>query len=83
MRAAAQSHGGKQTPDLAFRDSFRNVCTLARDQGLRVEQLLIILKQFWSHLTEARVWGPRESEERLSRLVTTCIEEYYRSDSNN
>lgn len=83
IHAASQSRWGKQAPDLACRDSLREVCNVARDQGLRAEQLLIVLKQSWSHLTQARVLDPLDSEGRLSSLVTGCIEEYYRLDSTD
>ena len=53
----------------------------ARD-AVRAERLLIELRHMWRDLPEARHLEPRAHEQLWQRLVTACIEEFYRlSDS--
>ena len=48
----------------------------ARANGLRAEQVIILLKQVWNGLQMPSV--PRDERTRmLERLVTLCIKEYY------
>ena len=49
----------------------------ARDD-VRAELLLIELRHLWRELPEARRLEPRTHEELWDRLVTACIEEFYR-----
>ena len=51
----------------------------ARD-AVRAERLLIELRRIWRDIPEARYLDPRAHEELWDRLVTACIEEFYRSD---
>ena len=61
-----------------LRRSVEELCVEARARGLRVEQLLILLKQRWYEIP-----GPRTSASRLAgaprlgRLVETCIRTYF------
>ena len=53
----------------------------ARD-AVRAEHLLIELRRIWRDIPEARYLDPRAHEELWDRLVTACIEEFYRSDTD-
>jgi len=61
-------------------EALRHLCDAARRQGLRVEQLLILVKEAWA-ATNGRVASAERSkrDERLDLVVTLCIEEFYRS----
>jgi hypothetical protein len=83
LRAVAGGRSGRQASDFAFRESVRELCHAAREQGLRVEQLLVALKQCWSELTDEHDLAYAESEERLNGLVTLCIKEYYQPASGD
>ena len=49
---------------------------------MRAEHLLIELRRIWRDIPEARYLDPRAHEELWDRLVTACIEEFYRSDTD-
>lgn len=83
LRAVAGGRLGRQRSDFAFRESVRELCHAAREQGLRVEQLLVALKQCWSGMIDGHDLGRAESEERLNGLVTLCIKEYYQPASDD
>jgi hypothetical protein len=58
-------------------DSATEICRVARDGGLQVEQMLIAVKDAW-RATPGRV--SRRSgaaEDGLDQLITLCIREYY------
>lgn len=56
----------------------RNLCEDAHRKRVRVEQLVIAIKQGWSDLhndhPRARSAGP---DELLNQVITLCIDEYY------
>jgi hypothetical protein len=60
------------------RGALRNLCDDARRNYVRVEQLVIAIKQGWSSLhserPRARSAGP---DELLNQVITLCIDEYY------
>jgi hypothetical protein len=60
------------------RDALRNLCIDARRNRVRVEQLVIAIKQGWTSLhTErprVRSAGP---DGLLNQVITLCIDEYY------
>lgn len=58
-------------------DAMRAVCQNARLCGLRAEQLLVVLKESWRKLPEARHLDRYESDEVLARVIHDCIEAYY------
>lgn len=50
----------------------------ARAHGLHAEEMVIVLKNFWTTLPEAQHALDRGERQRLlGRLVTFCIDEYY------
>ena len=69
---------GATIPTARLRHGLRLLCNEARDRGVRVEQLVVVIKHAWSTLPEGR-WH-RYSDRglpMLQRIVTVCIEEYY------
>lgn len=60
------------------RRALRALCEDARANRVRVEQLVIAIKQGWSSLhsehPRTRAAGP---DEMLNQVVTLCIDEYY------
>ena len=74
LRTALQ----ERSPGWDLRRALRAMCDVAHREDLRVEQLLITLKQVWHTLPEAReLPSGRERNEILARIISTCIEEYY------
>lgn len=71
------SEHGTRTSD-EVRDALRGLCGNARDNEVRVEQLVIAIKQGWSTLhnehPRTRAAGP---DTLLNRVITLCIDEYY------
>ena len=52
----------------------------ARDRGLRAEQVLVQLHTVWDSVTDSRALAnAREQKSLRERLVTMCIEHYYRA----
>jgi len=62
-------------------EPIRRLCELARARDLRVEQLLIMIKESWQALPEARRLLRQDAEDILARVITASIEEYYHSSS--
>ncbi|HLB08359.1 MAG TPA: hypothetical protein VK617_02425 [Gemmatimonadaceae bacterium] len=64
--------------DGEVRLALRDLCDDARTNHVRVEQLVIAIKQGWSSLhsehPRPRAAGP---DEMLNQVVTLCIDEYY------
>lgn len=55
----------------------QQICREARVRGLRAEQLIIMMKDTWYRLPEARRLQFPHADDVLARVITTCIEEYY------
>ena len=53
-------------------------CNEARAQGIRAEQLLVVLKHVWYDLPEIRHAPRHDGSSVLARVITICIHEYYR-----
>jgi hypothetical protein len=64
-------------------DALRRTCDTARDGGVRVEELLLILKEGWRYLPEAQRLERRDADAALTRAVTLCIREYYQADQRS
>ena len=60
------------------RRTLRDLCDNARSNHVRVEQIVIAIKQGWSSLhsehPRTRAAGP---DVMLNQVVTLCIDEYY------
>ena len=64
--------------DGELREMLREACDAARERGLPVERLLVLFKQAWRELPEARTLPPHDAGSVLAGVITRCIEEYYR-----
>lgn len=56
-------------------------CVAARESGLRIEELLVVLKSAWREMPETRHLLGHEADELLSSVITMCINEYYQRAS--
>jgi hypothetical protein len=65
--------------DVDLRKALRVACAKARLQRVRAEQLLVDLKTVW--MTIPSMLSTR-TEERLNRIVSACIDEYYSSENS-
>ena len=73
-------HG--QVRDGSFRPSLRGACVAARHHGLQAEQFILIVKGAWAEQWQARVLSRQQAAFALERVVTVCIEEFYRRDND-
>ena len=60
-----------------LRVAVRAVCERARQDGVRAEHLLIVLKESWRDLPEQAEIPRFAADEALARVVSACINEYY------
>jgi hypothetical protein len=58
--------------------AIRDMCNVARERGLRAEDVIITFKSAWASLPAAgsRI-GDAKRNELLERAVTLCIRSYY------
>lgn len=78
LRCALQAQLRGEWPDGALRRALRLMCDEAHRNGLRAEQLLVVVKDAWRSLPEVSQLPTGGTRERLlSRVVTMCIEEFY------
>lgn len=79
LRAVLRSHiehPDKADPELAR--VLRQIVTEARSRHIRAEQLVVILKNVWDTLPDARFAVDREAQTQVrQRLITLCIKAYY------
>lgn len=77
VRAAlrAEQRGGAAEGEV--RMLLRQACDSAHLQDAHVERLLILLKEAWRELPQARHRTHNEAQAPLARVVTLCIEEFY------
>lgn len=69
-------HPDVADPELAA--VLRQVVTEARNRQIRAEQLVVILKNVWDALPDARHAIDREAQAQVrQRLITLCIRAYY------
>ena len=74
---AEERQENQPTGDLRL--ALRDVCDRARNDGLRAEQLLLALKHAWRELPERRGLPRVDADAAFARVITACINEYYRS----
>jgi len=60
--------------------SLRTVCNAAHEQGLHAEQLVILVKQDWHHLSETQRLNRLEADAMLAGIVSTCIKEFFHAE---
>lgn len=69
-------HPDGADPELAR--VLRQIVTEARNRHIRAEQLVVILKNVWDSLPEARYAIDREAQAHVRQhLITLCIRAYY------
>jgi len=81
LRSAARAtrrEGLDGEPDESSRRALDEVCEMARRDELRVEQLLILLKDAWKRLPEVRQASRLDADFTLTRVITHCIKSYFR-----
>ena len=67
--------------DQPLRDVARVLADDARARdAVRAERLLIDLRRIWREIPETRFLDPKAHEELWDRLVTACVEEFYRPE---
>ncbi len=72
LRAAARG-----AFDDELRSALDDACTAARDHGVPVEQLIILLKECWGELPKTQCVVRSEADVTIARVVTMCIRVYY------
>lgn len=64
--------------DEATRRAMRQLCDAAHQHGVRVEQLIVLVKQLWATLpATAGAEDRHAAREALDGIVWVCIEEFY------
>jgi hypothetical protein len=77
LRGVLAERQDLRADDGRLRMHLRSACDRARSEGVRVEQLLIVLKKCWRELPEIVRMQHRDAMDMLARLATACIDEYY------
>lgn len=79
----ARDEAGDGRLDDQARRALSRVCALAWREGVRVEALLVLLKDAWRRLPELQGVARRDSDVTLTRVITHCIQEYFRPHREN
>jgi hypothetical protein len=83
LRHALESgHHGTDAHNAVHR-SLRSLCRVARSHGVHVEQLVVICKDAWRNLPQARDLSPEARAALIKGVVSQCIDEYYRTDGTD
>lgn len=61
----------------AMREALEALCADARRAGMPIERVLVLLKQMWQARTADVPLRAGPTDDRLARLVSTCIAMYY------
>lgn len=79
MRRAMSEYLVRPGDATELRTALRVISTEARARQLRAEQLIVALKQAWHSVPDVQHAATQQERDRLlDRLITVCIEEYYR-----
>lgn len=71
--------GGRPADEDAVCVALRRMSGEAHERQLHGEHLLVAFKRIWSEMPEVRAFrGAGERQRLLDRLVTLCIDAYYR-----
>lgn len=73
--AALRAHDDGATHDVE--KAVREFCDGAHGRRVHAERLLVILKDEWRRLPEARRADPSREGVVLDRMITLCIDEYF------
>ena len=77
LRRAARVAQLEEKADLVVHELIGRTCSLARERGVRVEQVVLLLKEAWRELPEARRLPRHDASDMLARTITVCIRSYY------
>ena len=78
LTVALQRYASNETDIAAIQPALRKVAAEARLKKVHAEQLLVLLKDVWFNLPSIRDSGDSHTQQqRLQRLVTLSIREYY------
>jgi len=69
--------------DRALRHTIRELCAEAQRAGLRPEELIVLFKATWRSRPELGTVSRGELTPALDRVITMCIEEYYRTAASH
>lgn len=65
-------------PNSSCRQAMNRVCELARRDELRIEQLLVLMKDAWRRMPEVQSVSRLDADLALASVITYCIQEFYR-----
>jgi len=77
LRRVARAARLEEVVDRDVRELMRRTCDAARTRGVRAEHLLVLLKEAWQELPEARRVPRHNAGDVLARVITVCVHEYY------
>ncbi len=79
LRSALARYVNDGNDSTELRDALRRAAAEAREKGIRAEHLLLALKEIWHSLAEStRASRRADRQPLLQRLITHCLDEYYR-----
>lgn len=79
IQLALQARSGET--DARLRDEIQRLCAEGRRLGARPEELIVLFKKVWTSFPQ-RHGQPRDGHNAaLDRVISMCIEEYYRGAS--
>jgi hypothetical protein len=81
-RVITEQHNG-ESDEATLRTALRDVCERARCDSVRVERLLVVLKECWRALPERAELPRHHADDALASLVSACIEEYYKDQKRS
>jgi hypothetical protein len=70
----------REPEEAKLRVALRDLCERARGDGLRAENLLIMVKDSWHELPERARMPRHDADDALARVVCACIKEYYQDN---
>ena len=83
LRHAVEAQQRGRDDHNAVGRSLRSLCRLARGHGILVEHLILICKDAWRALPDARDLPPDAANDMLKRVIAQCIDEFYRTDGQD
>lgn len=63
--------------DELIREVLCTVCRTAREQGMSIERVLLLLKRSWAQQPSLHGIWRIDTDRVLSNVITQCIKEYY------
>ncbi len=75
VRRAVTAHSAND--DVETMAALDDLCAAARHAGMPIERVLVLLKQLWQPRTADVPLRAGPTDDRLARLVSSCISRYY------